>query len=269
MQTVSESQPKGEGRAFPQTMWTVLLAARDPAAPEAVAAREEICRAYWRPVLSYLQSLGLRPDEAEDVTQTLLAHFCRPGGMAEVDREKGRLRHFLKASARHALWNFRRDARALKRGGATTDLPLDTMTDAELPADSAPSDAVFDQQWAWTIFDRAMRALEENYALRGKGALLEALKPALISADEVQPCAVIGSQFGVKEPQIVRVSLVTRGGDARAPHASSARVTAQRIVYKDERRAKIVSVESLDDPVFYQEFFSRLSKSVFLEEQKT
>jgi len=60
-------------------MWTVLLAARDPAAPE---AREEICRAYWRPVLSYLQSLRLRPDEAEDVTQTLLAHFCRPECMA-------------------------------------------------------------------------------------------------------------------------------------------------------------------------------------------
>lgn len=183
-------------------MWTVLLAARDPVAPEAVAAREEICRAYWRPVFSYLQSLGLRPDEAEVVTQNLLAHFCQPGGMADVDRAKGRLRHFLKASARHALWNFRRDAQALKRGGATTELPLDTIADAELPSDSAPSDAVFDRQWAWTIFDRAMRALEENYALRGKGALLDALKPALISADGVQPCAVIGSQFGVKEPQI-------------------------------------------------------------------
>lgn len=196
------SLPLENARAFPATMWTVLLAARDPAAPEAVAAREEICRAYWRPVFSYLQSLGLRPDEAEEVTQNLLAHFCQPGGMADVDRAKGRLRHFLKASARHALWNFRRDARALKRGGAKADLPLDAIADAELPADSAPSDAVFDRQWAWTLFDRAMRALEENYALRGKGALLEALKPALISADAVQPCAAIGSQFGVKESQI-------------------------------------------------------------------
>lgn len=202
MQFATQSQTECDGRAFPPTMWTALLAARDPAAPEAVAAREEICRAYWRPMLSYLQSLGLHADEAEDVTQTLLAHFCRPEGMAEVDRAKGRLRHFLKASARHALWNFRRDARALKRGGTTTDLSLDSITDAEMPTDSAPSDAVFDRQWAWTIFDRAMRALEENYALRGKGALLDALKPALISEDALQPCAVIGSQFGVKESQI-------------------------------------------------------------------
>ena len=79
----------------------------------------------------------------------------------------------------------------------------------------------------------------------------------------------IDAAKGVKEPQVVRVSLVTQGGDAGAPPASSARVTAQRVVYANERLTKIVAVEPLDDPVFYQEFFARLSKSVFLEEQKT
>ena len=79
----------------------------------------------------------------------------------------------------------------------------------------------------------------------------------------------IDAAKGVKEPQVVRVSLVTHGGDATAPNASSARVTAQRVVYADERLTKIVSVEPLDDPLFYREFFARLSKSVFLEEQKT
>lgn len=71
---------------------------------------------------------------------------------------------------------------------------------------------------------------------------------------------------GVKEPQVVRVSLVTSrvGADACA-----VRVTAQRLVYKDEKHAKLLKAEPLDDPRFYQEFFTRLSKSVFLEEQKT
>ena len=189
-------------RAFPATMWTALLAARDPDAPEAVAARDEVCRAYWRPVFSYLQSLGLPHAEAEDVTQTVLSYFCHSGWMARVDREKGRLRHFLKATARHALYNFRRDGGAMKRGGGTAELRLDEIPDAETPASDAPSEAVFDRQWAWTVFDRAMHGLEESYALRGKAALLEALKPSLISADSVQHYSEIGSRFGVKEPQI-------------------------------------------------------------------
>ncbi len=196
------STNEDDPRAFPATMWTALLAARDPDAPEAVVARNEVCKAYWRPVFSYLQSLGLPHPEAEDVTQMVLSYFCHSGWMARVDRGKGRLRHFLKATARHALYNFRRDGGAMKRGGRMAELQIDEMSDAETPATDAPSEAVFDRQWAWTVFDRAMRVLEESYALRGKATLLEALKPSLISSDSVQRCAEIGSEFGVKEPQI-------------------------------------------------------------------
>ena len=74
---------------------------------------------------------------------------------------------------------------------------------------------------------------------------------------------------GVKEPQLVRVSLVTRSEGAKPADGSSVRVTAQRVVYVDERQTKVKSIEPLDDALFYQEFFARLGKSVFLEEQKT
>jgi len=74
---------------------------------------------------------------------------------------------------------------------------------------------------------------------------------------------------GVKEPQLVRVSLVTQSDPTPAATGSSIRVTAHRIVYSDERQTKIKSVEPLDDALFYQEFFTRLGRSVFLEEQKT
>jgi hypothetical protein len=70
---------------------------------------------------------------------------------------------------------------------------------------------------------------------------------------------------GVKEPQIVRVSLVTTKAGA---DATSVRVTAQRVVYADESQAKIKTVEPLNDPAFYLEFFRRLSQSVFLETPK-
>jgi hypothetical protein len=72
---------------------------------------------------------------------------------------------------------------------------------------------------------------------------------------------------GVKEPQLVRITLVTTSV-GRAANDSSVRVTAQRVVYADESEVKIKGAEPLNDPAFYQEFFNRLSKSVFLKEQK-
>jgi RNA polymerase sigma-70 factor (ECF subfamily) len=187
-------------RSFPPTAWTVLLSARDPEA--AGAAREEVCRAYWQPVCAYLRSLGLDHAQAQDVTQTVLASFCHDGWIERVDRAKGRLRHFFKAAARHAVANHFRDAKRRKRGNGAVALSVDDMTDAELPRAEAPDDAEFDRHWAWTIFERAISALAESYAARGKAELFAALKPALISEDALQPYAQIGSEFGVGEQQI-------------------------------------------------------------------
>ena len=81
------------------------------------------------------------------------------------------------------------------------------------------------------------------------------------------PMLAYNAATGVKEPQLVRVTLVTSAAGGTTSVAS-VRVTAQRVVYADESQAKIKSVEPLNDPAFYQEFFNRLAKSVFLEGQK-
>jgi RNA polymerase sigma-70 factor (ECF subfamily) len=189
-------------RSFPPTAWTVVVSARDPASGVAHQAREEVCRAYWPPVCAYLESLGLDHAQAQDVTQNVLASFCHDGWIERVDRAHGRLRHFFKAAARHAVANHFRDAKRLKRGNGAAPLSLDEMTDAELPQADAPGDSEFDRRWAWTIFERTMAALEGSYAQRGKAELFAALKPALISEDALQPYAAIGSRFDVGEQQI-------------------------------------------------------------------
>jgi DNA-directed RNA polymerase specialized sigma24 family protein len=187
---------------FPATMWSVLLTARDPAAPEARAAREAICAAYWRPVCAYLGALGLSKEDAEDATQTLLAEFTNGDSISRVDPAHGRLRHYLKAAARHALYNQRRAARAQRRGGGQAGLSFEELSDSQMPVVGAAPDAAFDHTWAWTVFDRAFQAITESYALRGKGPLLEALKPALLPSGALQSYAEIGSLFSVGEAQI-------------------------------------------------------------------
>ena len=69
-------------------------------------------------------------------------------------------------------------------------------------------------------------------------------------------------EIPVDKEQRIRASLVSRP----VPDATQqffVRVTFQRVVWNTEN--DISKRETLDDPVLYQEFFDRLSKSVFLE----
>ena len=70
----------------------------------------------------------------------------------------------------------------------------------------------------------------------------------------------VGTNIPVDATQRIRISLVTR---AMSPRESTVRITFQRMVWND--LGQISRIESLEDPALYQEFFSKLSKSLFLE----
>ncbi len=69
-----------------------------------------------------------------------------------------------------------------------------------------------------------------------------------------------GSNMPVDRVQHIKASVVTR---SPAKGAMNVRVTFQRTVIDD--RGQVARVESLEEPVLYQEFFDKLSKSVFLQ----
>lgn len=70
---------------------------------------------------------------------------------------------------------------------------------------------------------------------------------------------MIGTPVIYDEKQKIRVSLVTRSVNDTE---TAARVTFQRVVWNNQ--GKVSKTEPLDDPKLYQEFFDKLSQSVFL-----
>lgn len=82
-------------------------------------------------------------------------------------------------------------------------------------------------------------------------------------AGQIAGAVAMAVLFGVSTPidrnQKIRVSLVT----SPQKDKTNLRVTFQRTVWNTQ--GQISRIEALEDPKMYQEFFDKLSKSVFLE----
>ena len=75
-----------------------------------------------------------------------------------------------------------------------------------------------------------------------------------------------GVNTPIDDRQKIRVCLVTRPVADSNDKAYYVRVTFQRIIWNTQKQ--VARVEAVEKPEIYQEFFERLSKSVFLEAQQ-
>lgn len=71
-----------------------------------------------------------------------------------------------------------------------------------------------------------------------------------------------GAWMPTDDRQLMRASVVTRP-IGEAGNRTAVRVTFQRIVWNTDGR--VTHAESMSEPAYYQEFFARLSKAVFLQ----
>lgn len=105
------------------------------------------------------------------------------------------------------------------------------------------------------------------------GVIVASKDRSAVSGGQVAGAVVLALLTGAATPidktQKIRVSLVARpaaaAGDASTSTGHIVRVTFQRIVWNTRNR--ISRIESIDEALIYQEFFEKLSKSLFLEAQ--
>jgi hypothetical protein len=97
----------------------------------------------------------------------------------------------------------------------------------------------------------------------GLGVLVASKNREASDVSDFVGSVMIGGFGGADAPydveQKIRASVVTR---TVSPHSVTVRVTFQRTVWNN--KGEVSRNESIEDPHLYQEFFSKLSKSVFL-----
>jgi len=175
-----------EAMGFHTTHWTVVLAAQpgnDTAAGEALAS---LCSTYWYPLYAFIRRSGFNRHDAEDLTQGFFCSFLRRDSLTKVSPRAGRFRSYLLTCLKHFLANERRRSEAQRRGGGVPVVPLDgdeaeTRYEAEVPYHVTP-DMLFERRWAFTLLDRVLENLRQEYLRRDKGALFDDLR-ALLPGD--------------------------------------------------------------------------------------
>jgi RNA polymerase sigma-70 factor (ECF subfamily) len=198
-QRTSRVQPQ----IFPPTRWSVVLAATQQPAPDAEAALEAICRAYWYPLYAFVRRSGQSPPDAQDLTQEFFRRLLEKRWLAAADREKGRLRTFLVTALKHFMAKEWRRASAHKRGGGQIHVPMDTaFAESRYAAERTtqlPAEAVFDQQWALTLLDLTVQRLEAEFRAAGKASEFVILKGCLVAAHGTIDYASVAARLHLAE----------------------------------------------------------------------
>ena len=141
--------------------------------------------------------------DAEDLTQAFFERVLEKDYLHAVDRNKGKFRSFLLAMLRHFIANYRRDARAQKRGGnvrfiSLEDESLDEQQLASAMAGDSPEQS-FERPWALTLLEHVINRLRDEFLAAGKASLFEGLKIFLTGDKHARNYGQLAIQFGTSE----------------------------------------------------------------------
>jgi RNA polymerase sigma factor (sigma-70 family) len=168
---------------FLTTRWSMVLNARDKAAPGSKEALEVLCQTYWYPIYAFVRGAGHSPPDAQDLTQQFFVRLLTKDFLRMVTPEKGRFRTFLRMALKRFLAKEWDHAHAQKRGGGAMHLSFDTAAvegrfGLEQAGLLAP-DRIYDRTWALTLLEQASARLESEYHRAGQTGLWQELKPHL------------------------------------------------------------------------------------------
>lgn len=189
--------------SFCTTHWSAVLAARDRDSSQAELALAELCQTYWYPLYAYIRRRGNSPGEAEDLTQGFFERLVQKHYLGDLKPGSGRFRSFLLTALKHFLANEWDRTQTRKRGGGQVIFSIDDRDAESLyryePADNASPDTLFERRWAFTVLDRVLTRLGNEFRAGRPGDLFDHLKPFLSGDPPGASYRDISGRFGIKE----------------------------------------------------------------------
>jgi RNA polymerase sigma factor (sigma-70 family) len=180
-----------------------VLAAGQKASPNAGAALDQLCRAYWYPLYVFVRRQGNSPEDAQDLTQSFFCRLLEQNNFAKADRDRGKFRTFLLGSLKNFLANEWKRAGRLKRGGGLEFLSIDANVAEDCYAAEAATecnpDAAYEQSWAVTLIEQALASLRQEYSAADNARLFEELKGFIWGDKSTASYAEIASQVNLTE----------------------------------------------------------------------
>jgi RNA polymerase sigma-70 factor (ECF subfamily) len=153
-------------RGFSTTRWSLVVAAANSGHPDYRRALEDLCGSYWYPVYAFVRRRGWDRDQAQDLTQGFFAELLEKQTLKAADQERGRFRSFLLTALKFYLSNEQERARAQKRGGGRSPIPLDADAAEELyrlePVDQHTPETLFERRWALVVLERVLDRLRRE-----------------------------------------------------------------------------------------------------------
>jgi DNA-directed RNA polymerase specialized sigma24 family protein len=196
--------PCRPGGPFHTTRWTrVCLAKAD--SEDGRRALADLCEAYYGPVVAYLRSVFRDSDAAREMSHAFFAKMLAGGTIQSADQDRGRFRSYLLGAVKHFVAHQQEAERRLKRGGGLAPLSLDAETPdspkLQVPEDARWSpEAVFDRQWAITVLERAMQALDAECQAQGKPDLVDQMRPWLMGESGYGDQSAVAATLGLSLP---------------------------------------------------------------------
>lgn len=136
------------------------------------------------------------------------------GTLQTAQQQRGRFRFYLLGAVKHFVAHQHEAESRQKRGGGLAQFSLDSDT-ADSPSLQVPDDlrsspeAVFDRQWAITVLERAMQALDAECKAQGRPELVHQMRPWLLGesgyGDQTAAATVLGLSLPAMKAVIHRL----------------------------------------------------------------
>lgn len=189
---------------FDTTNWN-LIGQTQGSSSQASTALEELCRAYWKPLFSFVRRSGYDEETSRDLVQGFFMHLVSKNAVSYADPARGRFRSFLISSLKNFVSDERDRQRSKKRSPGMPLLSLDAGPDSTRrppePVDPKTPETVYASRWAAQMLDQAMSRLEVDQVQRGRGDLFRKIRPHLSDSDGL-PYKQVASELGMTENAI-------------------------------------------------------------------